>query len=98
MSMNKLIPAFSSLAIVAGVFYLGTSEHLSSSEGLDSMLSKSNTTEDQKSEEQGIRGALESIYSWRLNEKTQTVEPEWVEQAIAQADAMKTVSKRLSKN
>jgi photosystem II stability/assembly factor-like uncharacterized protein len=97
MSMNKIIPVFSSLAVVAGVFYLGTSERLSSSEGLDLLLSKSNTTEELKSEEQGIRGALESIYSWRLNEKTQTVEPEWVEQAIAQADAMKTISKRLSK-
>jgi hypothetical protein len=51
-----------------------------------------------QSEQEGehIEGAIRSMYSMRLNEQTGTIEPEWVEQAMAQADRL-SVSRRLNK-
>ena len=41
------------------------------------------------SEEESIEGAIRSIYSMRLNEATGTIEPEWFEEAVSLADAMR---------
>ena len=49
---------------------------------------KSNRS-DYNDENKSIEGAIRSFYSLRLNEITGTVEPEWVNAAIAQADALK---------
>src|SRR5205085_3708880 len=54
-------------------------------------------SEGEEEGEHSIQGAIESIYSMRLNEKTGTVEPEWYAAAVAQADA-KRMSRRLNKS
>ncbi len=52
--------------------------------GMPASLKMSND----KSEERSIEGAIRSMYSMRLNEATGTIEPEWFEAAMSQADAM----------
>ena len=88
--MNRILPVLSTVALAAGVAFWGSNEK--SPLGLKSL-----NLETESHKEQSIRGAIESIYSMRLNEETQTLEPEWVASAIAQADALKSVSKRLNK-
>jgi hypothetical protein len=90
MRMNRILPVLSTVALAAGVAFWGSNEK--SPLGLKSL-----NLETESHKEQSIRGAIESIYSMRLNEETQTLEPEWVASAIAQADALKSVSKRLNK-
>jgi photosystem II stability/assembly factor-like uncharacterized protein len=88
--MKKIVPIVTTVALSLGVIWVSQNQKLP--------LFQFNA-DDFKShhKEQSIRGAIESIYSLRLNEETQTIEPEWVEAAIAKADAMKSVSKRLNK-
>ncbi len=88
--MKRILPILSTAALAAGIAFWGSYE--TTPKGI---LAQSNESETQK--EQSIRGAIESIYSMRLNEETHTLEPEWVAAAIAQADAMQSVSKRLNK-
>ncbi len=90
MRMNRILPVLSTVALAAGIAIWGSNEK--APVGLQPL---EHNTESHK--EQSIRGAIESIYSMRLNEETKTLEPQWVEAAIAQADAMKSVSKRLNK-
>ncbi len=52
--------------------------------GMPASLKMSND----KNEERSIEGAIRSMYSMRLNEATGTIEPEWFEAAMSQADAM----------
>lgn len=87
--MNRILPVLSTVAFAAGIAFWGSQENAPIGVDLQSL-----NTETQK--EQSIRGAIESIYSMRLNEETKTLEPQWVEAAIAKADAMKSVSKRLN--
>ncbi len=75
---------------------MGASERMPHDGSLDVFAHTQENDPMELSKEQGIRGALESVYSWRLNEKTQTIEPQWVEQAMAQANQLQTVSKRLN--
>lgn len=89
MRMNRILPVLSTVAFAAGIAFWGSQENAPIGVDLQSL-----NTETQK--EQSIRGAIESIYSMRLNEETKTLEPQWVEAAIAKADAMKSVSKRLN--
>ena len=44
---------------------------------------------EEEHEHRSIEGAIRSVYSMRLNEVTGTIEPEWVQEALAQADAMR---------
>ena len=44
---------------------------------------------EEENEHRSIEGAIRSVYSMRLNEVTGTIEPEWVQEALAQADAMR---------
>ena len=53
---------------------------------------------DNEGNEELMRGAKESMYSMRLNEITGTIEKEWVDAAIAKADAKARLSRRLSKS
>lgn len=53
---------------------------------------------DNEGREELIRGAKESMYSMRLNETTGTIEKEWVDAAVAKADAKARLSRRLSKS
>ena len=87
--MNRILPVLSTVAFAAGIAFWGSQEKTPI--GVD--LQNQNT---ESHKEQSIRGAIESIYSMRLNEETKTLEPQWVEAAIAKADAMKSVSKRLN--
>lgn len=90
MKLKTFIPVLSTVALAAGIAFWGSRENTpNASRSVDF------NTESQK--DQSIRGAIESIYSMRLNEETQTLEPEWVASAIAQADALQSVSKRLNK-
>lgn len=89
MRMNRILPVLSTVAFAAGIAFWGSQEKTPI--GVD--LQNQNT---ESHKEQSIRGAIESIYSMRLNEETKTLEPQWVEAAIAKADAMKSVSKRLN--
>ncbi|MEN9318467.1 MAG: hypothetical protein RL712_1037 [Bacteroidota bacterium] len=47
------------------------------------------TQSEKHDEEKSIEGAIRSMYSMRLNEATGTIEPEWFEAAMSQADAMR---------
>ena len=47
------------------------------------------TNPEKQKEETSIEGAIRSMYSMRLNEATGTIEPEWFEEAVSQADAMR---------
>ena len=47
------------------------------------------THPEKQKEETSIEGAIRSMYSMRLNEATGTIEPEWFEEAVSQADAMR---------
>jgi hypothetical protein len=87
--MKKTLPIFSTITLALGVFWFGSNQKLPEFKYNPESFKSHH-------KEQSIRGAIESVYSLRLNEETQTIEPEWVEAAIAKADAMKQVSKRLN--
>ncbi|MCC7298055.1 MAG: T9SS type A sorting domain-containing protein [Bacteroidia bacterium] len=94
MKLNKLILFPASLAFAAGIAILSKNSSfgtLNSSE-IQKAMAESKAEKKAKS----IQGALESIYSMRLNEQTGTLEPEWFEAATKQANALK-VSNRGSK-
>ena len=90
MRFKTFIPVLSTVALAAGIAIWGSNENAPNAN-----RSVDISTETEK--EQSIRGAIESIYSMRLNEETQTLDPAWVAGAIAQADALQSVSKRLNK-
>ncbi len=94
MRMNKILPVVLSLAI-SGAFV--TWADLVKTPSLK-MLASNEKEEGPESEEQDIRGAIESIYSMRMNEQTGTLDPQWMMDAVQKADAMQSVSKRLNKN
>lgn len=88
MKLKNTLPVTLSLAIAAGLGYLVNQEPVASvnvSSGVSS-----------HSESESIEGALRSIYSIRLNEVTGTIEPEWVQLATSQADALR-LQRRLNK-
>lgn len=88
--MKKIIP----IIITSGLTCFGAFYGANMQLPISTSLRPAKTGAEEK--QQGIQGALESIYSMRLNEQTGTIEPEWVQSAIAQADRL-TVSKRLNK-
>ncbi len=90
MIMKRFIPAAFGL-ILTGSVYFGAQQWEK-----ESQLIELNSTE-MDSKEQGIHGALEYYSSLRMNEATQTLNPEWMQAAVAQADAMSSVTKRLNK-
>lgn len=94
MRMNKILPVVLSLAISGAVV---TWADLVKTPSLK-MLASNEKEEGPESEEQDIRGAIESIYSMRMNEQTGTLDPQWMMDAVQKADAMQSVSKRLNKN
>ena len=88
--MKRFIPVAFSLLLTGSVYY-GAQQW---EKDIQQCELKSEVVD---SEEQGIHGALEYYSALRLNEATQTLNPEWIQAAIAQADEMSSVSKRLSK-
>jgi len=94
MRMNKILPVVLSLAISGAVVTWADLVKTPSFK----MLASSEKEEGPESEEQDIRGAIESIYSMRMNEQTGTLDPQWMMDAVQKADAMQSVSKRLNKN
>ena len=52
---------------------------------------------DDEEKEELIHGAVESMYSMRLNEKTGTIEYEWVAEAISKAYNKQSLNRRLNK-
>lgn len=90
MNMKRLIPVTFSLLLTGSVYY-GAQQW---GKDVQQLELKSEVMD---SEEQGIHGALEYYSALRMNEATQTLNPEWIQAAVAKADAMSSVSKRLSK-
>ena len=90
MIIKRFIPAAFGL-LLTGSVYFGAQQWEK-----ESQLTELNSSETD-SKEQGIHGALEYYSSLRMNEATQTLNPEWMQAAVAQADAMSSVTKRLNK-
>ncbi len=94
MRMNKILPVVLSLAISGAVVKWAD---WSKTPSLKLTSSNEEKEEGPESEEQNIRGAIESIYSMRMNEQTGTLDPKWMLDAVEQANSMQTISKRLNK-
>lgn len=94
MRMNKILPVVLSLAISGAVVKWADVVKTPSFK----MLASGEKEEGPESEEQDIRGAIESVYSMRMNEKTGTLDPQWMMDAVNQANDMQAISKRLNKN
>lgn len=91
MKIKSYLPIALSAAICLGISIIGFQNNLKTPNGLNFLEIEN----EQESEE--IEGALNSIYSMRMNEQTGTLEPQWIQNAIAQADAL-TVKSRLNKS
>jgi hypothetical protein len=94
MKRNKLILLATSFFLVTGIVVM--SQFSGAGSVVNNQIQMFSEEEEEDEHAQEIRGAMESIYSMRLNEATGTLEPEWVEQAIAQADKLR-VSSRAAK-
>ncbi|MBS3914661.1 MAG: T9SS type A sorting domain-containing protein [Bacteroidetes bacterium] len=86
MKRNKLIILATAISLVAGI---GTLSRFSTKESEGEWMASM----EEESEGRSIQGAIESFYSMRLNEATGTLEPEWIKEAIAQADKIKVTSR-----
>ncbi|MBL7811647.1 MAG: T9SS type A sorting domain-containing protein [Bacteroidetes bacterium] len=91
--MKSYLLMAASAALVAGIGY--TANHSGYGKWMRS-VGKEAIESEEEGEAQGIEGALRSIYSMRLNEKTGTLEPEWIQAAIEQANTLR-VKNRASK-
>ncbi|MCX8482989.1 MAG: hypothetical protein ORN50_05360, partial [Crocinitomicaceae bacterium] len=94
MKIKSYLPIALSAGICLGIGLVGFNNTIKTPKFTE-MFSIENESEENPAEE--IEGALRSMYSMRLNEKTGTLEPEWIKQAIAQADALQ-IKSRLNKN
>lgn len=91
MKIKSYLPIALSAGICLGVALLGNTNNFKIPNGL-------NFTESEISgEAEEIEGAIRSIYSMRLNEQTGTLDPQWIQNAINQADALQ-VKSRLNKS
>ena len=88
MKLKNTIPVTLSVVLAASLGYLVNQEPV--------LTVKSSTEQTKDKESESIEGALRSIYSMRLNEVTGTIEPEWVQLATSQADALR-LQRRLNK-
>lgn len=94
MKIKSYLPLALSAGISLGIGFIGFNNSFKAPK-FSEMFSFEDESEENPQEE--IEGALRSMYSMRLNEKTGTIEPEWVENAIAQANALQ-IKNRLNKN
>lgn len=85
-----------SVALVAGMSFLVSTMPIGMPKDFDADSFKGKSAKSEAEEQASIEGAIRSIYSMRLNEKTGTIEPEWVEQAISDMDAMR-LTRRVNK-
>lgn len=83
MRLKNILLLATSATLVGCIGYVATHS------GFGKKLAIVNEGVEEDEEGQDIQGAIESMYSMRLNEKTGTIEPEWVQAAIAQADKLK---------
>jgi hypothetical protein len=88
--MNKIIPFTLSAGLLTLIAVGGLKQGLP---GFKNVELKKETS----GAEQHIRGAIESVYSLRLNEKTGDLDPQWMANAVQQADNLKSIAKRLNK-
>ena len=88
MKLKNTIPVTLSVVLAASLGYLVNQEPV--------LSVKSSTEQSKDKESESIEGALRSVYSMRLNEVTGTIEPEWVQLATSQADALR-LQRRLNK-
>jgi photosystem II stability/assembly factor-like uncharacterized protein len=91
MKIKSYLPIAISAGICLGISIFGFQNNLKSPNGLNFFGGKN------AHETEEIEGAIRSIYSMRLNEQTGTLDPQWMQNAIAQADALK-VKSRLNKS
>lgn len=94
MKIKSYLPIALSAGICLGIGLIGFNNTIKTPK-FNELFSYENESEENPAEE--IEGALRSMYSMRLNEKTGTLEPEWIKQAVAQADALQ-IKSRLNKN
>lgn len=90
MRMNRIIPFTLSAGLLAVVAVGGLKQGLPGFKNAELKNEASGA-------EQHIRGAIESIYSLRFNEKTGDLNPQWMADAVQQADNLKSIAKRLNK-
>ncbi|MFY7946021.1 MAG: WD40/YVTN/BNR-like repeat-containing protein, partial [Bacteroidia bacterium] len=81
MKLNKLILISSGVVLTAGMAILAETDFAATR--WSNPFAKA---QKEAGEAEDIQGAIESMYSMRLNEKTGTIEPEWFEAALAQAN------------
>lgn len=91
MKIKSYLPIALSAGICLGVALLGNTNNYRIPNGLK--FTESEIT----GEAEEIEGAIRSIYSMRLNEQTGTLDPQWIQNAINQADALQ-VKSRLNKS
>ncbi len=94
MKIKSYLPIALSAGISLGIGLFGFNNTIKTPK-FSELFSFENESEENPTEE--IEGALRSMYSMRLNEKTGTLEPEWIKAAVAQADALQ-IKSRLNKN
>lgn len=88
MRLKSILLLATTSTLVAGIGFFARNSSFGVRPDFD--FSEIEANEEEESEaERSIQGALESVYFMRLNEKTQTIEPEWVEAAIAKANRLK---------
>jgi len=91
MKIKSYLPIALSAGICLGVSILGNTNRYAIPNGLNFF------EQEVAGESEEIEGAIRSIYSMRLNEQTGTLDPQWVQNAINQADAL-SVKSRLNKS
>lgn len=96
MRIKPFFTISASAALVAGMSFLVAHMPIGLPKHFDADSFEGTNTESEAEEQASIEGAIRSIYSMRLNEKTGTIEPEWVEQAISDMDAMR-LTRRVNK-
>ncbi len=89
MRVKTSIASVLSAVLVCGVAWMASESGMGN-------LKKSIRIEKSEGEEEEIGPALEYLHYLRANEITGTIEPEWVEAAIAQADKLKMLRRNAS--
>jgi hypothetical protein len=90
MKLNKLILLATSCTLVSGIV---VTSRYSGAGNWSEPRGTARFSGGEEEGERGIDGAIESFYSMRLNEATGTLEPEWIDAAIAQANKLRLSSR-----
>lgn len=90
MKLTRILLLATAGTLVTGISYFSANSGYGSMSGLAmASAGEEEEVEGEEGEARDFAGALESVYSLKLNEKTGTIDPAWVQHAISQADALR---------